>query len=175
LENLGKKSDIHDGVGLFFCGKSNIPDYSGTNSFFYALIFKTSWTDVTGYNNYYDTEKKAEGSNGCTYWVITKTQQIDFTFIDTANENRNFRVNYSLDRIGKKFATVNFHMPSNDLLYGQFFSYFYRLDKIDSIKTMSGNTLIGSYIDSEKKWFYSRDIGFALFTDQFQNKWTILN
>ena len=161
----------------------NIPDsnisqipYKGDELL--SFVNQTGDTAVfkcTGYNNYYDTEKKAEGSNGCTYWVITKTQQIDFTFIDTANENRNFRVNYSLDRIGKKFATVNFHMPSNDLLYGQFFSYFYRLDKIDSIKTMSGNTLIGSYIDSEKKWFYSRDIGFALVTDQFQNKWTILN
>jgi hypothetical protein len=161
----------------------NIPDsnigqipYKGNELL--SFVNETGDTAVfkcTGYNNYYDETFDWNGNANCSWKSITKSQQIDFTFIDTANENRNFRVNYSLDRISKKFATVNFHMPSNDLLYGQFFSYFYRLDKTDSIKTLSGNTLVGSYIDLEKKWFYSREIGFAIITDQFKNKWTILN
>ncbi|MFY8020102.1 MAG: hypothetical protein ACOVP1_02845 [Bacteroidia bacterium] len=134
----------------------------------------TALFKCTGYNNYYDESYYWNGNPDCQWKSITKTQQIDFTFIDTANVNRSFRVNYSLDRISKKFATVNFHMPKNELLYGQFFSYFYRLDRIDTINTLNGKTIIGSYIDLDKKWFYSREIGFAQFTDQFENKWVIL-
>ncbi|MCK6609827.1 MAG: hypothetical protein L6Q78_02210 [Bacteroidia bacterium] len=162
----------------------NIPDsnisqipYKGDELL--SFVNQTGDTAVfkcTGYNNYYDTEKKAEGSNGCTYWVITKTQQIDFTFIDTANENRNFRVKYEAPIvISSPILILDLFVPSSNYVVGRGYGYFYNPVNFDSLRIGNGSYVYGSFLDETRTSFYNTKIGIILFADQFQNRWTLLN
>ena len=162
----------------------NIPDsnisqipYKGDELL--SFVNQTGDTAVfkcTGYNNYYEQSYYWNGNADCSWKSITKTQQIDFTFIDTANENRNFRVKYSMTiPNGPKSFRVLFFLPKENYLTGAVMEAFDNPIYIDTIETKFGSKLLGTYLGVAQNVFYNKHTGINLFTDQFQNKWTILN
>ena len=162
----------------------NIPDsnisqipYKGDELL--SFVNQTGDTAVfkcTGYNNYYDQSFYWNGNADCSWKSITKTQHIDFTFIDTANENRNFRVKYSMTiPNGPKSFRVLFFLPKENYLTGAVMEAFDNPIYIDTIETKFGSKLLGTYLGVAQNVFYNKHTGINLFIDQFQNKWTILN
>ena len=136
-----------------------------------TAVFKCS-----GYNNYYDESFYWNGNPDCQWKSITKTQQIDFTFIDTTNVNRNFRVYYYAPIVLKKpNLVVRFFLPSSKYLIGRGYGYFYNPVNFDSLRLGNGKHVYGSFLDTTRTSFYSTKVGISLFTDQFQAKWTLLN
>ena len=160
---------------------SNISQIPYTGNELISFVNETGDTAVfkcTGYKNYYSTVKKSEGSNGCTYWDITKTQQIDFTFIDTANVNRSFRVMYeaAVNSVENASSTTIYFFSPHDLLkVARGINYFYNPIHSDSLITSTGKIIHGSFMEKDLGIFFNINNGIISFEDQFQNKWTILN
>jgi hypothetical protein len=164
----------------------NIPDsnisqipYKGNELL--SFVNETGDTAVfkcTGYNNYYDESYYWNGNPDCQWKSITKTQQIDFTFIDTANDYRNFRVRYeavyeSLSR--KTFTSVLFFNPKDLYKTQRSFVFFFNPLNSDSIILPNSKVIYGSFFENDKYIFYSLNKGIISFEDKFQNKWIILN
>lgn len=164
----------------------NIPDsnisqipYKGDELL--SFVNQTGDTAVfkcTGYNNYYEQSYYWNGNADCSWKSITKTQQIDFTFIDTANENRNFRVRYRaeyepLSRI--MYTSIYFYTPLEILKSRRGWDFFLNPIHLDTLVLNSGRVTYGSYMNKDLGIFYSLKNGINSFNDQFQNKWTILN
>ena len=164
----------------------NIPDsnisqipYKGNELL--SFVNETGDTAVfkcTGYNNYYDESYYWNGNPDCQWKSITKTQQIDFTFIDTANDYRNFRVRYeavyeSLSR--KTFTSVLFFNPKDLYKTQRSLVFFFNPLNSDSIILPNSKVIYGSFFENDKYIFYSLNKGIISFEDKFQNKWIILN
>ena len=130
----------------------------------------------TGYNNYYEQSYYWNGNADCSWKSITKTQQIDFTFIDTANENRNFRVKYEAPIvISSPILILDLFVPSSNYVVGRGYGYFYNPVNFDSLRIGNGSYVYGSFLDETRTSFYNTKIGIILFADQFQNRWTLFN
>ena len=53
--------------------------------------------------------------------------------------------------------------------------FFYNPINIDSIILPNSKVVFGAFIDEDLFIFYNLKIGIISFSDQFQNKWTLLN
>ena len=164
----------------------NIPDsnisqipYKGNELL--SFVNETGDTAVfkcTGYNNYYDESFYWNGNPDCQWKSITKTQQIDFTFIDTANANRNFRVRYEAvypSPIQLPFVSIYFYTPKETKISMRDLVFFYNPIHFDTIILVSGRVVNGSFMNKELGIFYSLENGINSFKDQFNIKWILLN